>query len=360
MKKSIFTALLALFCFCGCQKPEKQFAETPPEISPVIPQETPAPDAISEEKQEVPTQTLQLHWPQFCNYTMDMSIEVPETWSMLSRASIWDEQERYTCGSNGVRTILEENQSLSTLHDLDPDSTLLSSEIVTINGKEYLLEINDVWSSEDISDPKTACGDHIYYNYYFLQDDHLVHFFFVHYENSAERLSLYEQILSSMQVEISNSYVKYAPLVRALDYSGMLDHEFTADNITDMTQWDWYYIFHALNDSRPITDEDGFRYWPAVEVESVLCTALSAEPSVIWNSTEFYDKERNIYMEPTGLGGAGPIGVITSAEENEALVALTIDLYSPDETESGPYQTSILTVEQTENGWKYLSNQIID
>ena len=353
MKKSILPVLLALFCFCGCL--QEVAVEAPTEIPP----ETQTQEEIQEESNEIKTQILDLNWPQACNYTMDMSIEVPENWSMLSRVSIWDEQERYTCGSNGVQTVLREGQALSDLLDLDRNSSLLSSEIIIIDGKEYLLEINDVWAEYDKNaNPHEAFGDNIYYNYYFLQEDHMIHFFFVHYENSEERLALYEQILSSMQVEISNSYAKYDPLVNALDYPGILEYEFEEGGIPELEKWNWYYIFDALSDSRPSIIQDDNRYYPAEEVETVLCTTLSVEPSVIRDSTGSYDAELNAYMEPTGLGGVGPVGVITSAEENGAVIVLTIDLYGPDDTEA--CQTSVLTVEQTESGWKYLSNKIID
>lgn len=353
MKKSIFAALLALCCFCGCQQSEKVPAvDVPPESPPV--QEEVIPEA-----EETAMQTMLLEWTvENSHYDMTMEIQLPETWGQLSRISLWDEQERYAAGCYGVVDVLEEGQSLADLHDLQPEDQLVSSEIITMNGKEYLLEINDVWNQTDENtDPHEVYGDHIYYNYYFLQDDHVIRFFFVHYDNSAERLAFYEQVFSSMTVELGESYAEYGPLADTLAYAAYLNKDFSIGNMPEIRPWDWYYFFDTFGNSRPSIYKDDYPYWPAEEVEELVCSFLNAEPEELRRSTSSYNSELNAYACPEGLGGVGPHPIITHAEKDGNVSTIAIDLYVAGSTMK--MHSCTLTVETTDKGWRLISNEIL-
>ena len=353
MKKSIIAALLALCCFCGCQQTEEVPVVDVPAETPPLQEEVPP------EAEEPAMQTMTLEWTvEDSQYDMTMEIQLPETWGQLSRISLWDEQDRYAAGCYGVVDILEEGETLVDLHDLQPDDQLVSSEIVTMNGKEYLLEINDVWNQTDENaDPQDVYGDHIYYNYYFLQDDHVIHFFFVHYDNSPERLAFYEQVFSSMTVELQESYAEYEPLVNTLAYARYLNKDFSVGNMPKIGEWDWYHFFGSFSDSRPSIEKNGYFYWPAEEVEELVCTFLNATPEELRHSTSSYDSELNAYACPEGLGGVGPHPIITHAEKDGNVSTIDIDLYVAGSTMK--MHSGTLTVEMTDKGWRLISNEIL-
>lgn len=145
-------------------------------------------------------------------------------------------------------------------------------------------------------------------------------------------------------------------MIKPLLYQETLCKEFSEQKPIQLDFYEWYIIIRTLKDGdwTPTIRVDGeLRAHPQEEVEGFLAQYLPIEIDSISEQSKGYRADLKAYVEPYGLGGFSPAYQITDVQTGPDTVTLTVEMYN----EVGDvFNRSDLTVEYTDQGWRYVSN----
>ncbi len=147
--------------------------------------------------------TSSFSWKNQFGKNLTLQVDVPDDWIAEKPTDPptidqhFDKQNGIKiAGSFGIVDILTEGETLQSLNNPARFLThILESQVVLIDGKEFLLE------KVNLSDSHRP--ELFVYNYCFEQDGIVINFYFYNDSDNQTRLPLYEAILSSIQVNIS-------------------------------------------------------------------------------------------------------------------------------------------------------------
>lgn len=146
--------------------------------------------------------TSSFSWKNQFGKNLTLQVDVPDDWIAEKPTDpptidqYFDNQNGIKiAGSFGIVDILTEGETLQSLNNPAGFLThILESQVVLIDGKEFLLE------KVNLSDSHRP--ELFVYNYCFEQDGIVINFYFYNDSDNQARLPLYEAILSSIQVDI--------------------------------------------------------------------------------------------------------------------------------------------------------------
>lgn len=146
--------------------------------------------------------TSSFSWKNQFGKNLTLQVDVPDDWIAEKPTDsptidqYFDNQNGIKiAGSFGIVDVLTEGETLQSLNNPAGFLThILESQVVLIDGKEFLLE------KVNLSDSHRP--ELFVYNYCFEQDGIVINFYFYNDSDDQTRLPLYEAILSSIQVDI--------------------------------------------------------------------------------------------------------------------------------------------------------------
>lgn len=147
--------------------------------------------------------TSSFSWKNQFGKNLTLQVDVPDDWIAEKPTDLptidqhFDNQNGIKiAGSFGIVDVLTEGETLQSLNNPAGFLThILESQVVLIDGKEFLLE------KVNLSDSRRP--ELFVYNYCFEQDGIVINFYFYNDSDDQTQLPLYETILSSIQVNIS-------------------------------------------------------------------------------------------------------------------------------------------------------------
>lgn len=147
--------------------------------------------------------TSSFSWKNQFGKNLTLQVDVPDDWiaekptDSLTIDQYFDNQNGIKiAGSFGIVDVLTEGETLQSLNNPAGFLThILESQVVLIDGKEFLLE------KVNLSDSHRP--ELFVYNYCFEQDGIVINFYFYNDSDDQTQLPLYETILSSIRVDIS-------------------------------------------------------------------------------------------------------------------------------------------------------------
>lgn len=147
--------------------------------------------------------TSSFSWKNQFGKNLTLQVDVPDDW-IAEKSTDSPTIDQYFDNQNGIKIagsfgivdVLTEGETLQSLNNPAGFLThILESQVVLIDGKEFLLE------KVNLSDSHRP--ELFVYNYCFEQDGIVINFYFYNDSDNQARLPLYETILSSIQVNIS-------------------------------------------------------------------------------------------------------------------------------------------------------------
>ena len=146
--------------------------------------------------------TSSFSWKNQFGKNLTLQVDVPDDWiaekptdSPTIDQYFDNQNDIKIAGSFGIVDVLTEGETLQSLNNPAGFLThILESQVVLIDGKEFLLE------KVNLSDSHRP--ELFVYNYCFEQDGIVINFYFYNDSDDQTRLPLYEAILSSIQVDI--------------------------------------------------------------------------------------------------------------------------------------------------------------
>lgn len=147
--------------------------------------------------------TSSFSWKNQFGKNLTLQVDVPDDWIAEKTTDsptidqYFDNQNGIKiAGSFGIVDVLTEGETLQSLNNPAGFLThILESQVVLIDGKEFLLE------KVNLSDSHRP--ELFVYNYCFEQDGIVINFYFYNDSDDQTQLPLYETILSSIRVDIS-------------------------------------------------------------------------------------------------------------------------------------------------------------
>lgn len=147
--------------------------------------------------------TSSFSWKNQFGKNLTLQVDVPDDWITEKPTDPptidqhFDNQNGIKiAGSFGIVDVLTEGETLQSLNNPAGFLThILESQVVLIDGKEFLLE------KVNLSDSHRP--ELFVYNYCFEQDGIVINFYFYNDSDDQTQLPLYETILSSIRVDIS-------------------------------------------------------------------------------------------------------------------------------------------------------------
>ena len=146
--------------------------------------------------------TSSFSWKNQFGKNLTLQVDVPDDW-IAEKPTDSPTIDQYFDNKNGIKIagsfgivdVLTEGETLQSLNNPAGFLThILESQVVLIDGKEFLLE------KVNLSDSHRP--ELFVYNYCFEQDGIVINFYFYNDSDDQTRLPLYEAILSSIQVDI--------------------------------------------------------------------------------------------------------------------------------------------------------------
>lgn len=151
-------------------------------------------------------------------------------------------------------------------------------------------------------------------------------------------------------------FTEYGRMIKPLLYQETLCKEFSDKKPLQLDFYEWYIIIRALKDgdwTPTIRVDRELRAHPQEEVEGILAQYLPIEIDSISEQSKGYRADLKAYVEPNGLGGFSPAYQITDVKTGPDTVTLTVEMYNE---VADVFNRSDLTVEYTDQGWRYVSN----
>lgn len=147
--------------------------------------------------------TSSFSWKNQFGKNLTLQVDVPDDW-IAEKSTDSPTIDQYFDNQNGIKIagsfgivdVLTEGETLQSLNNPAGFLThILESQVVLIDGKEFLLE------KVNLSDSHRP--ELFVYNYCFEQDGIVINFYFYNDSDDQTQLPLYETILSSIRVDIS-------------------------------------------------------------------------------------------------------------------------------------------------------------
>lgn len=191
-------------------------------------------------------------------------------------------------------------------------------------------------------------------------------------EQTQEESQSEEEQQETFTPKQDSAYDRYTPLVEPLYAAGILEQDFSQEQLVELDSYDWYALLTGLDElAAPFQGMDGNSHYAQDMVEQLLTEHFDVEVEQLRKESEGYSEEFGTYIEPEEVEDSAVPGRISGAQEKDGTLVLVVDLYSP---QGKVYNTSVLTIqlqqaesekEENENilssleGWKYLSNTVI-